>query len=115
MRKLIVVIIALIVLARWTGTGFCDDDDAANKTCANMAKIAELTMEKRQQGADMVAMMAVIDSMDHEGWKKVSREILIEAYKEPEHMTEKYKERAVRTFKNMTYSSCLEAAKHHSK
>ena len=114
MRKLIAVIAVLFVLTGWTGAGFCDDD-VANKTCGNMAKIAELTMEKRQQGADMVAMMAVIDSMDHEGWKKVSREILIEAYKEPEHMTEKYKERAVRTFKNMTYSSCLEAAKHHSK
>ena len=74
---------------------------ANNYDCDEMAQLAEVVMEARQNGASMRSIMEIA------GDNQLARVIVIEAYDRSRFTTEEYKRMAINDFSNDVYQICL--------
>ena len=74
-----------------------------NKTCVDMAGIAKLIMEKRQQGVSMADMLQLNKDLSYEAldW------IVIDAYDTPRYTTDSIVQRTVTEFQNKRHLDCI--------
>ena len=74
-----------------------------NKTCVDMAGIAKLIMEKRQQGVSMADMLQLNKDLSYEAldW------IVIDAYDTPRYTTDSIVQRTVTEFQNKIHLDCI--------
>lgn len=83
-------------------------EESLENTCHLIAGLSSEIMRARQSGVPMTDAMNVVNDIEIEQVKKLTRSIVIQAYKENIWSTEKYKQRAINEFSNSLYLECLE-------
>lgn len=81
--------------------------------CTSITNIAENIMKTRLDGTAIQDMLEATDSIDGSdpmdaALKTKSKEMIIEAYRQPEYTTNEHKERAIREFGSKQYINCVD-------
>lgn len=81
--------------------------------CNSVTGIAENIMTARLDGAPIRSTIDVVDNMDGSdpmdaALKIKSKEMIMEAYKKPDYMTDEHKERAITEFGSAQYIKCID-------
>lgn len=103
MRKLA---IAALMAAPLTALGAQVDEKDIHKVCSTYGKLAEVTMELRQEGVPLRKQMDTIDPRDG-----ILSAITQLAYDVQVARTAKAKEHAVSEYGNLWYRKCTDGAK----
>src|SRR5690625_8030013 len=75
--------------------------------CTEIAGLAEVVMEGRQNGTPMPAMMDVAAQGSDKEINSVMEELIIEAFSHPRYSTERVKQSTIGDFADSAYLSCL--------
>ena len=90
----------LLTAALLSFTVSAKDNMSDNEFCETVSETAEAVMQNRQAGSDMADLYKITKT-------KMSRLMVVEAYKIPQYSTEKYRKREVMAFKNSWFRSCI--------
>jgi hypothetical protein len=103
MKKMYFTAILVALMLSLVIVSFC----FANDGCKKLGVLAENIMTNRQAGADFTEMLDVAENTGcSEELKKLTKNLVIEAYDRSEYSTQEYKERAIRRFKNDVMVKC---------
>ena len=80
----------------------------AEDTCELLSDLAKTIMTKRQDGASMTDMMAIVGDQDSAA-SKVTKAMIIGAYEVPAYSTDKVKQNAITDFSNQVALECYKA------
>lgn len=76
------------------------------ETCSSVGELAQIIMEKRQDG---VAMEALIDSVSKTEKPELAEELIISAYEKSQYNGEDYKRKAIAEFRDSAYLQCVKS------
>ena len=83
--------------------------ETIHERCTAVSQLAEQTMRNRQDGVPIVKMMET--SQDETPLGKLTRAIILDAYKRPKFRTKSYQVEAATSFSNDIYLECIEELK----
>lgn len=116
--KLMTVLISAAFLFGGCSSQTSDVDEAnieAHKQsiCTSVTNIAENIMKARLDGAAIQDILEATDNMDGSdpmdaALKVKSKEMIVEAYRLPDYITDENKERAIREFGSKQYIKCVD-------
>lgn len=116
--KLISVLFSAVLLISACGSQTSDADEAkveAHKQsiCTSITNVAENIMKTRLDGAAIQDVLEATDNIDGSdpmdaALKIRAKEMIIEAYRQPDYMTDEHKERAIREFASKQYIKCVD-------
>ena len=75
--------------------------------CTEIAGLAEVIMEGRQNGAPMPAMMNVVAQGNDTEMDRFTEALIIDAFNHPRYSTERIKQSAIGGFADSAYLSCI--------
>ena len=78
-------------------------EEAEDSTCSQLAGAAGKTMQLRQDGLEMASMY----NLHVKNGSDLGIKLTIDAYKVPLFGTQKYKDEAIRKFKNKWFMACV--------
>lgn len=107
MNKLIAVLL-LTGLASTSQAARTDSEKS--ELCRVVKELAEVTMDNRLSGVDVVESMRIANSASSDE-RALVREIVIKAYSSPNYKTDEYKESAIKDFGTEYYLDCIKHAK----
>lgn len=81
----------------------------AEDTCSVLSDLAKTIMTKRQDGASMTDMMAIVKDRDSAAGQ-VTKAMIIGAYEIPAYSTDEVKQRTITDFSNQVALECYKAA-----
>ena len=76
--------------------------DDVHEACTELAKLAEVVMEKRQEGVAMPEMMAVVTDPEHD----LIRTMIVNAYEEPRWNSASIRHQTICEFRDSWYLKC---------
>lgn len=81
--------------------------------CTSITSVAENIMKTRLDGATIQNVLKATDNIDGSdpmdaALKVRAKEMIIEAYRQPDYMTNEHKERAIREFGSKQYIKCVD-------
>lgn len=77
--------------------------------CTEIAGLAEVIMEGRQNGTPMPAMMDVAAQGNDTEMNKITEALIIDAFGHPRYSTERLKQITIGDFSDSAYLSCITA------
>ncbi|PYE29917.1 hypothetical protein DFP83_1423 [Idiomarina fontislapidosi] len=102
MKKLIVLLTSTLL-----STGAISQDEGSdNDICANLHSLAEVIMERRQEGTSVVKMMEVAEKSGNGKFTEIIKAIVEDAYNSPKYSTQAMKQDTISTFANNVYMEC---------
>ena len=75
--------------------------------CTEIAGLAEVIMEGRQNGTPMPAMMDVAAQGNDTEMNRITEALIIDAFGHPRYSTERVKQRTIGDFADSAYLSCI--------
>lgn len=116
--KLIAAVLSATLLLSGCGNQTSNADQAkveAHKQsiCTSITNVAENIMKTRLDGAAIQDMLEATDNIDGSdpmdaALKIRAKEMIVEAYRQPDYMTDEHKERAIREFGSKQYIKCVD-------
>lgn len=95
---------ALLILALLATPVLADD---SLEICAEIGKLSETIMEKRQAGVSMAEMMAVAKGEA----KELAQTLVIDAYDQPRYQTPDVQRRTIGDFRDKWYLVCVKGVR----
>ena len=79
------------------------------QTCVEIGELAKIIMDRRQDGIEIAKMLELANKQESDYVSKLTKSIIIEAYKVSRYSTFDYKQRAIEEFTNSTVVACLQS------
>lgn len=80
-----------------------ENEDLISRYCESLRTFSVNVMRFRQNGGDIRAMLDIVENNENPALK----EIVLQAYRNPEMQTQTHKDRFVREFSTKIYLGCL--------
>ena len=104
------ILTALLLITLASTSQAARTDSEKNKLCSVVKELAEVTMDSRLSGVDIVKAMEIANNAGS-GERALVREITIKAYSSPNYKTDEYKASAIKDFGTEYYLDCIKHAK----
>lgn len=87
-----------------------DMEKTKSETCSAISDMSENIMKARLNGVPIQKSLATIDGISADKvYKDAFKDVVIQAYKQPDYRTDEVRERAVREFALKQYLACVSA------
>jgi hypothetical protein len=108
MKKIAIGLVAALVWASPANAQTSQHGDVA-EVCQSFGAMAEQILDTRYSGASLSKAMAVVNSVQDAAFRKLVREIVMQAYRQPAYSTYEFQAQAKRDFRNKWELACYEA------